>query len=842
MSRRASFRRYCRVVLARPQSRYLHVPGRNQISLETDDIFVPLTVSSTSTSQRDHVEYLYSLLNEPDSARFVQIVGDPGSGKSSLVKHIFRAACSQSKVGSGRWARRHPPLLPIVIELKSFVPPTDLEDSELADWALSEVRRQVTDVHGFAMGTLFESSSTGDGLLVLLDGLDEVSSDRYRPTSQAILGLCRLLSNRSPRNKVVMTMRSQFHSQIREDFDQTFVVTWEIQPFNPSDIIRFLRAWPFKSDASGQILRIYAELTDRPTLREMCSNPLVLAMYVANDQATDKTASPGTRTEFYAQVLEELLVARRSRQVGQSARQALRLRREAFLGRIARNNLADEGQPANVISWADAIETMVQMEGCLESDAERRLLELCKETGVLGVERLNESLRFIHLTFCEFLAAKEYALGRVNGWPELVVSHNDFVRSKFPQVRSRLVEVVPFAVALLPPSQRDVALGEVWAIGQQGVMGRCLLETQLYSNPLWIEYVEAELQFLSQMDEAPEVQIEWLRRLHLLNVTLIDYADWCVVAERRPEIDGEEVLARLVTLRVDQFNKVFASYASTDAAAAFRLSERLGINLVKERPDIVVDQMADALFVLFCRQKAAEVVGDDQLLWTWVFAEATARVGESQILMMDADTPEWMLRRARRVTRSRRWYPVRPSLRRFVMATVAFSVRNRLQRLGVIVDAWKRRYGRPSLAESALTVALDEAEQPRWLRDLSAFYDFRPPGRQRLREAVIVLLAVLVIVVYLVSETFLFVVPSPLAIWVVASSVVILLTYPGARREIYFGVVTGMSFNRYRTRHERYVPGRLLIPILDRSVNEHIKQARRERAHRSVEPWRSTGG
>ena len=54
-----------------------------------------------------------------------------------------------------------------------------------------------------------------------------------------------------------------------------------LKSFSPSDIYEFLTRWPFKTKKTLHITRIYNELTDRPTLREMCTNPLILAMYVA---------------------------------------------------------------------------------------------------------------------------------------------------------------------------------------------------------------------------------------------------------------------------------------------------------------------------------------------------------------------------------------------------------------------------------------------------------------------------------------------------------------------------------------------------------------------------------
>src|SRR6266545_4736848 len=222
------------------------------------------------------------------------------------------------------------------------------EEPELASWAVNELRSTVTAVEGYAMGELFDSYISNNGLLVLLDGLDEVSSEAYERTATAIRALSRRLEHASSENAIILTMRTQFHQQVRDDFADDFPPTLYIRAFSPGEIYTFLNRWPFRHNKARAITRIYSDLTDRPTLREMCSNPLVLAMYVAHDQTADVSGVPDTRTAFYSTVTEELLVARRGRQLKTTtARTSLREQREAILGRLALDHLLDDTQPAN---------------------------------------------------------------------------------------------------------------------------------------------------------------------------------------------------------------------------------------------------------------------------------------------------------------------------------------------------------------------------------------------------------------------------------------------------------------------------------------------------------------
>jgi hypothetical protein len=96
----------------------------------------------------------------------------------------------------------------------------------------------------------------------------------------------------SEHNTIVLTMRTQFHQQIRDAYRDTFGHAMFLRPFTPSDIYDFLLRWPFGGSRLDTIARIYNQLTDRPTLRDMCRNPLVLAMYVAEDQLSGDVQTP----------------------------------------------------------------------------------------------------------------------------------------------------------------------------------------------------------------------------------------------------------------------------------------------------------------------------------------------------------------------------------------------------------------------------------------------------------------------------------------------------------------------------------------------------------------------
>src|SRR6266446_3897658 len=85
LSARISLRRYCRLVMA--STRYVAVPSRSELALEIDSMYVTLTLERHGGLQQafNHADLLRA-------GNRLRIAGDPGSGKSSLVKRLLRDA------------------------------------------------------------------------------------------------------------------------------------------------------------------------------------------------------------------------------------------------------------------------------------------------------------------------------------------------------------------------------------------------------------------------------------------------------------------------------------------------------------------------------------------------------------------------------------------------------------------------------------------------------------------------------------------------------------------------------------------------------------------------------
>ncbi len=366
-----TLRRYCKIRLEDPRTKYLHIPATHDVTVPVDELFVPLVLENQIGTQEG---FTHATLLEAGTR--ILVLGDPGSGKSSLLKKVFRESCSNA-LSTWVTPKTH---LPVLVELKNLEVPTESEAESKSEWFLNQIEREVCRTEAYRMNECFQAYSRTAGLLILLDGLDEISSAKYSAVRDAINGLSILLAERGENNVVILTTRTQFHLQVRDDFSASFPVVLSLRPFSPTDIYRFLSRWAFPKSTKGalsEISRIYKDLTNRSNVRDMCRNPLVLSMYVAADQASGGGQPPESRVEFYGKVTEELVTRRRQRQTGLAGSAVkLRQQREELLGRLAYKHLVLSSESANRLSWPTAVDEVVRSLKCSRDEAESYLREL----------------------------------------------------------------------------------------------------------------------------------------------------------------------------------------------------------------------------------------------------------------------------------------------------------------------------------------------------------------------------------------------------------------------------------------------------------------------------------
>ena len=345
----------------------------------------------------------------------VVILGDPGGGKSTLLKYIARQV-----------SRFHE-----ASELLPFYIPIFLRVSEYARTLTASSRKHLLDYlcydYDRQYSALFEWAFENCRALLLLDGLDEVLDTTQRIQ---VVEEVHDIVDRMPENRYVITSRIVGYNEARlgHHFSQL-----TIQPFSRHEIKSFCEAWyravarnsPQGSDASPtEASKLCQAITDKAEIEKLASNPLLITL-IANIHFKGQSL-PHNRVELYDIATETLLkywVQSRVTEEGQLRDKddvigllspiAFSIHRDSPDGTIEETDF--DGQCRARLQGDEY--------GLTEREARTEIRQLKRflreQTGFFHEKGIDDVSRkrlfgFLHQTFQEYLAAIEVA----NRWKE----------------------------------------------------------------------------------------------------------------------------------------------------------------------------------------------------------------------------------------------------------------------------------------------------------------------------------------------------------------------------------------------------------------------------------------
>lgn len=397
------------------------------------EIYVPLSLTwEVAGTERQYVPDVL------EQQRHLVVLGDPGSGKSTLIKLL---AYSFGRIEPTPLARRLGAHLPIPIILRDYRvrgwhTPEDMLHDFIAQLDV-EIRAEVT------VSWLLDALTSGRGAL-LLDGLDEVGgqAERAQLHGQVVLPLL----ERMPQSLAVLTSRVIGYEEA--PFDDGLAARWVWQaapgsagllptleagetpalpglgtrrcyvaPFNDAEIDQFISKWYTarerdEPERQRRLLSLREALSRSDRIRRLASNPSLLTLMTLIHRVTAEL--PSGRVKLYDKIVEAYLeTIQRFR--GLTMYEASLEEMKRWLAQVgwemqSQRAASADGDGSDILVSRDQLLEWLQAAIATDrpdaatAEAASFLDYIARRSGLL-IPRGPQQFAFVHLTFQEYFAA-----------------------------------------------------------------------------------------------------------------------------------------------------------------------------------------------------------------------------------------------------------------------------------------------------------------------------------------------------------------------------------------------------------------------------------------------------
>ena len=373
-------------------------------------------------------------------AQRLVILGEPGAGKTISLRFIaLMLAGGHGPARLGLDAH----YLSLLVRLADFAPQLESQPTLSLDNFLMDVVAQTYTIPN--LSEFVQRALEQGGCLVLLDGLDEVGDDPVRGQSlreqvvKRVQTFADIWCGDRKTNRLVVTSRLEGY-WIAPLRGVSHVQLSPLQP--PDEVADFLRGWyaahalahqpdrpPAKvqAEAEQRVKALLPQLLSAPGVRRLITNPLLLTILALIHENVGKL--PNRRIKLYEICAQTLIETWRQSQTGLPDALLADLGEETVIRVMA--PLAywlHEDAPGGTVSlpeWQRRLETILAEEG-FEAEAKeiaKRFLHHARyQAGLLAERGLNQ-FGFFHLTFEEYLAARQIARQRAEERRAMLKKH-----------------------------------------------------------------------------------------------------------------------------------------------------------------------------------------------------------------------------------------------------------------------------------------------------------------------------------------------------------------------------------------------------------------------------------
>ncbi len=338
---------------------------------------------------------------------FINILGAPGAGKSTFLRRMGLEALlprpSWENVyfkdvsGSFRWSAFLHECLPVFIELRRFKnDPISLPSIIQEEFAICDFPNSAEFVNG---------ALENGKLLILLDGLDEVSSDKLDEVIHHIQDF----ADKYKDNRYITSCRTAFYNTYLQKFTDV-----ELAEFDDEQIVQFANNWfTAEVDRRNKTAKIFLEQlfeSQNIPILELARTPLLLTFLCLTFDDTQRF--PANRTSLYRRaiyiLMEKWAAEKRVHNVPIYRDLHIELETE-MLAQIAADAFEQDklffSEHELLSRISDFLSNTLNISKTLDS---RAILEAIEIQQGLLVERATDVFSFSHLTIQEYLTAFYY--------------------------------------------------------------------------------------------------------------------------------------------------------------------------------------------------------------------------------------------------------------------------------------------------------------------------------------------------------------------------------------------------------------------------------------------------
>ena len=328
------------------------------------------------------------------------IAGEAGSGKTTFVQWLTTHGISDvNNYLQG--------LIPVFVKLRNSSFPFDLEEYIQKEWKLKCPKGWIDYLIKY------------DKLLLLLDGLDEITSSERENIYSYIEDLIEEITTRKEgarkrvKSKIIITTRPYVDDVLEIDHGN-----YKILRMNTKNIEKFVFYW-YKTiihdddESSNKAKMLIKNIKKSSSLKAIAGTPLLCAMICALNYVSNETI-PTNRNELYEKCCQMLIEDRdKERRIEVCNDELNKLdytKKTILLSEISLYMLKLEKveiDKSNIVSYVENYieKSTIICTGSIRENPRLLVDYLIQRTGILR-EPVIEKIDYIHKTFMEYLGAK----------------------------------------------------------------------------------------------------------------------------------------------------------------------------------------------------------------------------------------------------------------------------------------------------------------------------------------------------------------------------------------------------------------------------------------------------